>query len=398
MLAIKRVKDILAGKKFNAISPPNNDTKLGPYPAQEVQEGWEPYATLAEMRAYQGQYSDHHNRLGAPSDPGGQHLYRAQMVMHQPRHGTSYPGTFGSPVNPAQMHLKYPGAFPPPPPDKLGPPMLNPTIHYRPDVVAVNVRAGGGKPRGMDEPIYGTYHTFLPPLQRPHGLAALPARPMLPLQGGPAHQRSLDDGDITPTNEMALLYEGGGTLPRPRPANKYRPVAKVTAKTRVDVHEVPPQFCKKEETNESENTPIKGSLIERVLPASTNNTPQGTPKKLPPPPPPKRSNSIGETARPRGLSYGCMGVERDLQPEVTPGLPPPPPAPHDEGNHQHLPEDFPPPPPPLTCLAMTGTAAASCSPDSEGEGGFRPRRNESNASFKVSSLSSCNLIFSTILA
>jgi hypothetical protein len=49
---------------------------------------------------------------------------------------------------------------------------------------------------------------------------------------GPAcwRPRSYDDGDITPTNEiaMAALHEGGGTLPRPRGLAKPRPVAKVS--------------------------------------------------------------------------------------------------------------------------------------------------------------------------
>lgn len=57
-------------------------------------------------------------------------------------------------------------------------------------------------------------------------------RPMVLAPGpGPAcwRPRSYDDGDITPTNEvaMAALHEGGGTLPRPRNMAKPRPVAKV---------------------------------------------------------------------------------------------------------------------------------------------------------------------------
>lgn len=44
--------------------------------------------------------------------------------------------------------------------------------------------------------------------------------------------RSYDDGDITPTNESGLFYEGGGTLPRPRGVIRPRPVAKIVAKAR----------------------------------------------------------------------------------------------------------------------------------------------------------------------
>ncbi|XP_037073919.1 caskin-2-like, partial [Pollicipes pollicipes] len=48
----------------------------------------------------------------------------------------------------------------------------------------------------------------------------------------PPWRRSFEDGDVTPTNEPALL-DGAGTLPRPRaPAARPRPVAKIVAKTR----------------------------------------------------------------------------------------------------------------------------------------------------------------------
>ncbi|XP_065218052.1 uncharacterized protein ckn isoform X3 [Planococcus citri] len=41
--------------------------------------------------------------------------------------------------------------------------------------------------------------------------------------------RSYDDGDITPTNENLTFHEGGGTLPRPRGLVRPRPVAKIPA-------------------------------------------------------------------------------------------------------------------------------------------------------------------------
>lgn len=113
---------------------------------------------------------------------------------------------------------------------------------------------------------------------------------------------------------------------------------------------------------------------------STNNTPQGTPKKLPPPPP-RRSNSVSEATKQdslqacfansgssqpnpitdspvgskmgsgpsstaglnsrdgflrRSFNYGYMGVKNNLQPDISADLPPPPPAPHDVGNHQFI--------------------------------------------------------------
>lgn len=42
-------------------------------------------------------------------------------------------------------------------------------------------------------------------------------------------QKSFEDGDLTPTNEISILHECGGTLPRPRGLVKPRLVAKVPA-------------------------------------------------------------------------------------------------------------------------------------------------------------------------
>lgn len=455
MLAIKRIKDIMAGKKFSSNPDSQQQSHYGTHEimiSRENCEGRDQYASVPEFRTFSGPglYNNgEHSRLSGPADPGGHYGVPAHYG----------PGVQYGPMPPPQAHVhplqKQPVAYhlsgqfsgpqgPSPPGPKVSNGQPHPLpgpgqVQYRPDVVAVQVRPGGrGRSvESLEEPIYGTYQTFhpdsrIPNVQGPMSLGNLPPRPFPPSALGPSHpQRSMDDGDITPTNEYTINYEGGGTLPRPRTANKLRPVAKVTAKTRVDIHEVP-QFIK--DGNNAKNTAQTEEANKKELnmkalnrqnseniyssthcPGSNNNTPQGTPKKLPPPPP-RRSNSISETSKEtaareaqygyrRGMSYGYMGIKNNLQPDVTPDLPPPP-APPDSANHQHLPDDFPPPPPPLTCVTMASASRISASSTittssitsdtiatsqtsttaSEGEvGEFRPRRNDSNASFKSTS-------------
>lgn len=458
MLAIKRVKDIMAGKKFTT----SQDSRQQPvYGAHEIMiprdcEGREQFSGVPEFRTFSG--SGHygnteHNRLsGFPES--GVHYGVAPHYNPNLQYGPMPPPQahiHPMPQHPAQYHQSNQFTAPQgpsPPGSKLPAGPTHPLpgsgqVQYRPDVVAVQVRPGGrGRSiESLEEPIYGTYQTFHPDNrmaghpQGPMSLGNLPPRPFAPSNLNSSHpQRSMDDGDITPTNEYANNYEGGGTLPRPRTANKLRPVAKVTAKTRADVHEVP-QFIKdgmnlKKPTTQGEEICMKELNLKTLNrqnseksyssnqgSGSSNNTPQGTPKKIPPPPP-RRSNSISESSKEaasqdnqygylrRGLSYGYMGIKNNLQPDVTPDLPPPP-APPDSANHQHLPDDFPPPPPPLTCVTMANAThitasstittssmtsdslatsqTSTTSSDEDGSTGFRPRRNDSNASFKSTS-------------
>ena len=95
-------------------------------------------------------------------------------------------------------------------------------------VASFQIRGARGKSleslegQGEEQQSYTTFSTAEVQIHRPMVLAPGP---------GPAcwRPRSYDDGDITPTNEMAMavLHEGGGTLPRPRGLAKPRPVAKV---------------------------------------------------------------------------------------------------------------------------------------------------------------------------
>lgn len=457
MLAIKRVKDIMAGKKFSTTQDSRQQSGYGTHEImipRESCEGRDQFTGVPEFRTFSGSGhygSGEHNRLSGFTE-AGLHYSVAPHYNSNLQYG---------PMPPPQAHVhpmpQLPGQFhqpsqinapqgPSPPGSKLlnGPPHPLPgpgQVQYRPDVVAVQVRPGGrGRSiESLEEPIYGTYQTFHPDTRMPHGqgpmsLNNLPPRPFPPSNLNSSHpQRSMDDGDITPTNEYANNYEGGGTLPRPRTANKLRPVAKVTAKTRADIHEVP-QFIKDgmnlKKTTKGEEICMKELNMKTLNRqnseknynsnqggGSSNNTPQGTPKKVPPPPP-RRSNSISESSKEtatqdgqygylrRGLSYGYMGIKNNLQPDVTPDLPPPP-APPDSANHQHLPDDFPPPPPPLTCVTMASSTritasstittssmtsdslatsqTCTTSSDDDASTGFLPRRNDSNASFKSTS-------------
>ncbi|KAK8399176.1 hypothetical protein O3P69_003353 [Scylla paramamosain] len=293
MLAIKRVKDIMAGKKFTT----SQDSRQPVYGTHEIMiprecEGREQFSGVPEFRTFSG--SGHygnteHNRLsGFPES--GVHYGVAPHYNPNLQYGPMPPPQahiHPMPQHPAQYHQsnQFSGQQGPSPPgSKLpaGPshPLPGPgQVQYRPDVVAVQVRPGGrGRSiESLEEPIYGTYQTFHPDNrmaghpQGPMSLGNLPPRPFAPSNLNSSHpQRSMDDGDITPTNEYANNYEGGGTLPRPRTANKLRPVAKVTAKTRADVHEVP-QFIKdgmnlKKPTTQGEEICMKGTEFEDTEP------------------------------------------------------------------------------------------------------------------------------------
>lgn len=454
MLAIKRVKDILAGKTFGTSQDLRQQSTYGTHEImipRESFEGRDQFTGISEFKTFSssGSYeSGDNNRISGFSE-AGPHYSAAPHYSSNLQYGSipppqahvhPVPQLVGQFHQPSQLRVSQ-GLSSPESKLNNGHPQSLPgpgQVQYCPDVVAVQVRPGGrGRSvEALEEPIYGTYQTFHPDTRVPHGLGSMsvsspPPWPFPPSNLNSSHpQRSMDDGDITPTNEYANSYEGGGTLPRPRTANKFRPVAKVTAKTRVDVHEVP-QFikdgmnlkktikgeesCMKElKTLNHQNSEKKSNLNQGG--DSSNNTPQGTPKKVPPPPP-RRSNSVSESTKEtgiqgghygylhRGLSYGYMGIKNNLQPDITPDLPPPP-APPDSANHQHLPDDFPPPPPPLTCVTVasathitasstvtttttvtSGSLSCETCPtlsDDDVSTGFLPRRNDSNASFKVS--------------
>lgn len=155
-------------------------------------------------------------------------------------------------------------------------------------------------------------------------------------------QRSYEDGDITPVSEhppYGQVVPGGGTLPRPRNA-KPRPVAAISAKTRVDGDDV--------------DCATTGAPQLRYGPLA---------KKNPPPTPPKRISSGGVEEE---SIYGRHAPP--MAPKSSPLPLPPPPPPIDSGlsllSYSDDSEDFPPPPAPITAsdsYLQHGQASAAAS-------------------------------------
>lgn len=102
--------------------------------------------------------------------------------------------------------------------------LVRPSVALTPYVF--QIRTGRGKSlESLEDPSERAQRTFSPDHQ--HTFYYHPQPPMAGWR-----PRSYEDGDITPTNEPGLLYEGGGTLPRPRGVIRPRPVAKIAAKAR----------------------------------------------------------------------------------------------------------------------------------------------------------------------
>lgn len=152
------------------------------------------------------------------------------------------------------------------------------SIYCRKDIKVLlffQIRTGRGKSlESLEDPTERTHHTFSADntqvryYQQPIGW-----RPW-----------SYDDGDITPTNETALLYEGGGTLPRPRGVIRPRPIAKITAKAR----ETFPDFEKPQFNPEKYSSP----QYKPQYHPQYNSPLMG--KKIPPNPPQRKDSESNE--------------------------------------------------------------------------------------------------------
>lgn len=192
----------------------------------------------------------------------------------------------------------------------------------------LQIRTGRGKSlESLEDPNERTHHTFNAEntqtfyYQQPIGW-----RP-----------RSYDDGDITPTNETVLLYEGGGTLPRPRGVIRPRPIAKIAAKARESF----PDFEKPQFNPEKYSNPQYKTLPRELISSNNKyhiqyNSPMMG-KKIPPNPP-KRQDSEGnehtttveihhvQTSSPLPLpaypSSDSLSISLDSQGDLP--LPPPP--------------------------------------------------------------------------
>ncbi|XP_044270621.1 caskin-1 isoform X2 [Tribolium madens] len=229
MLAIKRVKDIKAGKRINT------DTN----------------------RIYATQDVMVHAPLGPPS-PGVPAVHSTFRSFHQPWEIDQ------SRQLAAGTHYVQP--------------------IYCTDIVPIKIRTGRGKSlESLEDPNERTHHTF----------SAENTQTFYYQQPIGWRTRSYDDGDITPTNETGLLYEGGGTLPRPRGVIRPRPIAKIAAKARESF----PDFEKPQFNPEKYSNPQYKTLPRELIDTGKYHI-QYSPmmgKKIPPNPPKRQDSEANET-------------------------------------------------------------------------------------------------------
>ncbi|CAH0545872.1 unnamed protein product [Brassicogethes aeneus] len=289
MLAIKRIKDVKAGKRINT-------------DANRI------YATQDVMV--------HAPPLGPPS-PGVPAVHSTFRSFHQPWEIDQT----------RQLHQTSQAAA-----------QANHYVQpiYCTDIVPIQIRTGRGKSlESLEDPNERTHHTF----NAENTQTFYYQQPM-----GGWRPRSYDDGDITPTNESGLMYEGGGTLPRPKGVIRPRPIAKIAAKAR----ETFPDFEKPQFNPESYgNAPYK-TLPRDMIDTSKYHIQYGSPmmgKKIPPNPP-KRQDSEQtttveihhvQTSSPLPLpaypSSDSLSISLDGQGDLP--LPPPPAPGTPPGNRDH---------------------------------------------------------------
>ncbi|XP_065339620.1 caskin-1 isoform X3 [Cloeon dipterum] len=255
LLAIKRVKDIQAGKR-----------PLPGFPHQDVL-----------ITTVGTDYSSQHECLTSSSFQTFHRMAPSLQQFQQLQLPGNATGQTWSPDRPLQGELFH---------MQRHQFVTTAQICSYPEFVPIKIRGARGKSleslEGQEE--QPTYSTFGATEVQIH------PRPMVLAPGpGPAcwRPRSYDDGDITPTNEvaMAALHEGGGTLPRPRGLAKPRPVAKVMA-TRPQPNNQ--QFCNQE--IKTIPPPLSYKSLPRELTEREKYFVQFDPscQRLPPPSPPKR--------------------------------------------------------------------------------------------------------------
>ncbi|XP_046991600.1 caskin-2 isoform X1 [Schistocerca americana] len=246
LLAIKRVKDIRAGKRF-----PPQPSLAGP--SQEV-------------------------LIGSPSG------------LHSPDEGDCYPPgvhrtfhTFHQPWEIEGSHHMF---------STITTPYFQPM--YCPDIVPIKIRGGRGKSlESLEDGSERTHHTFSADNTQTFYYQHAVHGP------GGWRPRSYDDGDITPTNEAVALHEGGGTLPRPRGLVRPRPVAKIVAKTRNDGSTFAVPDFEKPGSTYYKSLPrdlidVSKYDLDRYSGGTGNESPRMAQKKRPPSPPKRQSSRTGE--------------------------------------------------------------------------------------------------------
>lgn len=198
---------------------------------------------------------------------------------------------------------------------------------YCTDIIPIKIRTGRGKSlESLEDPSERTHHTF----------SAENTQTFYYQQPIGWRTRSYEDGDITPTNETSLLYEGGGTLPRPRGVIRPRPIAKIAAKAR----ETFPDFEKPQFNPEKYVNPQYKTLPRELIDSNKYHMQYNSPlmgKKIPPNPPKRQDSDSNEqtttveihhvqTSSPLPLpaypSSDSLSISLDSQGDLP--LPPPP--------------------------------------------------------------------------
>ena len=314
-LAIKRVKDILAGKYVPLMHMETSFSNSAGSPDQPHQ-----HHHLEPLSSFQQQQQQQQQQPYRPPSSASSHYAIPPSVMrpvYQQQQQQQQQQIYHHHYSQQQQQPFYQQHY------QISTNQQYQQPTYQPDVVAIQVHRNRSSedlricppPAPAVEPIQ---QTFYKPGWR---------------------QRSYEDGDVTPVSENGHHTQqshvpGGGTLPRPRGTVKPRPVAKISAKTRSDC-------CPLDSSGE-----LKGL---------TNQQPQyGTlSKRNPPPAPPKRNSSSSiSSAEVVGLTvesdpiYGRSAKSSPLP------LPPPPPPVHNDSinllSYSDDSEDFPPPPAPIT--------------------------------------------------
>ncbi|XP_044732394.1 caskin-2 isoform X2 [Chrysoperla carnea] len=293
ILAIKRVKDIRAGKRFHAPPPASLDVGQG----QDHILITSPLIHAPPPSHQQGVVdTDITDSSTAPVPP----VHTTFRAFHQPWEVDQTRQMTAS-CYPALHHTHQ-------------------QIYYQPiyctDIVPIKIRGGRGKSlESLEDPNErSTHHTFSS--ENTQTFYYQPA-------AGGWRPRSYDDGDITPTNEVAaLIYEGGGgTLPRPRGLVRPRPIAKIPPakcrETTAIFHDY--DHCHQQQKcfTGTQYKSLPRDFLEKYHQFGINTSPL---KKMPPSPP-KRQSSNTTLAENTNEQTTCVEIHVQSSPLPLPAYP-----------------------------------------------------------------------------
>ncbi|EEB16625.1 ankyrin repeat-containing protein, putative [Pediculus humanus corporis] len=161
------------------------------------------------------------------------------------------------------------------------------TSPYCPDIVPIKIRGGRGKSLESledGERMGGTHHTFSSENTGTfyYNNSNFNTGNNLQVHCG-GWRRSYEDGDITPTNEaIVALHEGGGTLPRPRGLVRPRPVAKIPATRNTASHYFEKPSYNIYDMKEFNSEPLKDADLIQSDPSGDMSEKCTVPPSMPP--------------------------------------------------------------------------------------------------------------------